>query len=60
MLLGLKRQGGAGGEAENASEAAARSPPLAHPQTRRQLGEALGEVEVKAGASELGEGLAHS
>lgn len=59
MLLCLKRQWGAGGEAERASEAAAAARPQ-HILGRAGTGEALGEVEAKAGASELGEGLAPS
>ena len=60
MLLGLKRQRG---EPEGKQRTRARHQPAAAPSTSsdaQTLCRALGEVEVRAGAGELGEGLAHS
>lgn len=60
MLLGLKRRGGSRRGDRGGERGTSPQPAPGTSSEAQTLGPALGEVEVRAGASELGEPLAHS
>lgn len=60
MLLGLKRRGGSRRGGRGGERGISPQPAPGTSSEAQTLGRPLGEVEVRAGASELGEPLAHS
>lgn len=60
MLLGLKRRGGSGRGSRGGERGISPQPAPGTSSEEQTLGRPLGEVEVRAGASELGEPRAHS
>lgn len=60
MLLGLKRRGGSLRGGRGGEQGTSLQPAPGTSSKAQTLGPALGEVEVRAGASELGEPLTHS